>query len=813
MAGGDKYNEVVVGALDVPAPTGQTFGHIQLWSDLYPMVDELVEDPFGVARPWWDFGAAVTARLEDLAKIYADFEAILKDLDALLKGSSGNALQDRGIAIANHTRKLIDSAEGYPSAADTTGHDIIVYAKKFHGAVKVFHQLTELKEDWAEKELERVWYANDTDSQIPETLRQRVRDAAYQIVEQEFMIPHQRKLLIVLSEAYAGKHDILDPITTKPPALTSIEVKTSTTTPPPDDEGSGGGSGGGNNSGTGGGGSGSGSGSGTGSGTTGNNKHGTGGGGTGGGSGSGSGSGSEYDDAVKDAENAALNAVEGLRKPTDSPERKQAYDDAEKAIKDAFDGRGNGSGSGSGSGSGTPFSMGGGGGTPSGGGGKTGGGGSGGGLGSGLDNLLNPGGNGDGSGDGSGSASGSTRPPTTSDPLAERKKAVQDADAAADKAMKDLLNPKSGKSLPSTVSDPKQDARQDAIHDAIDAKDKALGDLLKDTNGLDKSDLDRGATLKDAQDAVNDAIDELIKDNEKSNLDPDIKEAREDGLKDAQREANKAIEDLVDDAEKGGDGTAPGAEGREARETALDNVEDGVANAFDDLKHNSHSELRTEAIEDAKDAAEDVIKDLRKEPPDPGLGSPLEVEGDAYGDAKRELTHQFDELITDTLADKNLSDVDKLARVEALHDAKSAAMGAIDDATIAKASAQQSSMSEFLNGSNGGGSKTSGGSANLSSTNTGSGNQFGMSQGAGGGGGGGNPDGSPMVLDNSSLVAANGANGTGQGMPMAPPMGGGAGMTGQPRERDRNTWLDADPGLWDDDDGTVSWSAVGRNSP
>jgi hypothetical protein len=791
----------IVGSLNVTPPTGQTFGHLHVWADLYPFVQGLVEDIATTAPPWWDVAAAIKERIEDLEKIRTDFVAILKSLDAALKGSTGDAFQDRGSALVNYMKKLAATAQEFDTPSEATGHDIVVYRNQFWQAYHLYHRVTEVVEDYIVERITSKYHGNPAPSG---DLIQRARDIAYQIVEQNLMMPHQRKLLMILAAKYASKAPSLGPLDLRPPKLNEITVKS--IGPGTEDDGDDGGSGGGSGRG-----SGSGSASDTGGGGTGGgssnkstsdipNLFTPSGSGGGSGSGSGTGNGSEYDNALKDAEKGALGGLNNLRKPTDSPARKQAYGDAEQAMKDAFDelgggGTGRGGGSGSGTGSGIdPNNFSSGQTKP----GSSGGGSTGGGLGD-----LFPGGSGSGGGDGSGSSSTSDRPPTTTDPAAERKKALRDADGATDKAIKDLLNPKGTGETPQTTSDPVTAERKHALEDALDAKRKALDDL-GDRKGVDGPGTPREDALGEAKDAVDKAIEDLLNENEASNSDPDIKAAREDALKDAQHEADKAIDKLLGDAHEGGDGTAPGSEGRDARSTALDNVESGLDNAIDDLKDSSGgegNEIRRDAIDDATNTADKVVDELRRESPDRGLDSLLEIEGDAYGDAKRELTSAFDDLINDTLADPNLNAEEKLERVEALHDVKIASMQAIDQQTLYHtAEGDEASLSEFLSGNrspspspNTLSSSTTQGATNLSPTQ-------------------GSPitsgEVTPMVLDGVALGAANAAN---QGMPMAPPMGGAGGATGQPRERDRNTWLDADPGLWDEGSSMGSWSAIGRN--
>ena len=50
-----------------------------------------------------------------------------------------------------------------------------------------------------------------------------------------------------------------------------------------------------------------------------------------------------------------------------------------------------------------------------------------------------------------------------------------------------------------------------------------------------------------------------------------------------------------------------------------------------------------------------------------------------------------------------------------------------------------------------------------------------------------------------------------RGMPMAPPMGGMGGAGGNQKQRDRATWIEGDPAVWqDEEDDAVSSRAIGR---
>ena len=338
-----------------------------------------------------------------------------------------------------------------------------------------------------------------------------------------------------------------------------------------------------------------------------------------------------------------------------------------------------------------------------------------------------------------------------------------------------------------------------------DAADKAIDDLLDGTedgsgNGIpttsDPDAQQRAEALKDAREAVDDAIQDLIDENEASDADPHDKQVREDALRDAQDAADDAIGDLI--KRTGGDSALD-----EVRQDALDDAHGAVDDALGDL-NSEGSEVRQDALDDARTAADDVIDELKNEAPDRGLDTAQEIHADALGDAKRELSAEFGRLTNETLADTTLSDADKLARVDALNDAKNAALAAVDDAIKSDAAQGRSELSRFLSTPTGG--QTGGQTGGTSGTGGGvSGVQLGTASGGGGGGGQSSDGGSgaPMKLDATSMPANH-------GMPMAPPMGG-MGAAGQPqRERDRANWLEGDAEVWADDD---EWSsrAIGRH--
>ena len=796
-------NNGLVGSLDVPAPKSQTFGNLHVWTQLWAQYGDLIDNAEKKAKVWWDAGQLFQAYHDALDDIDTHLRGIASELAISMSGSAVSELVSRIDEIRKHVEDHAQRTEYYLKAVDSTGHDIIVFRESLNEAVAYFHRLTEKEEDAIEKKIRDIGARAKLNSDEIEELVRKGRDAAYQMVEQNHMMPHMRALLVILATKYADKQQHLKPLNIRVSNLGHIEGSFN-------GSGSGSGSGGGNSgSGTGtgdglglgsgdgtgtgegtglgagpgageGAGSGAGSGSGVpddlgasvpgfgsaggGSGSGGLGSSGLGSGGSGSdygssGSGSSTGSGSERDDALEDARQAANDAIEALKSPTDSPERTEALEEAQKAIDDAINGLKGGSGDAvdalkeardaandaiDGLGSGTGYTS------------------------------------------GSGYGSGTKRLSPTSSDSDEREQALQDARDAINDAIDGLIDqtesgsgagggPGTGSEVP-TVTDPDAQERVEA--------------------------------LEDAREAVEGAIQDLIDENEASDADPHTKQVREDALRDAQDAAVDAIDDLIDTA--GGDATTDD----EVRADALTGAHEAVDEALDELTEDlardgmdAHErEIRQDALDDARTAVDDVIGDLKAEKPDAGLDTPGETQADALGDAKRELTAEFDRLVSETLDDRSLSDADKLARVDALNDAKNAALRAVDEVVAARTERAETraELANFLKASTAPSSLPATASTSTGATaSTEPTMQLGTTTTASlGQAGTGSAD--PMRLDASAMPAN-------QGMPMAPPMGGLGAAHPSQRERDRAGWLVGEPGVWADNDDEVAGQAIGRN--
>lgn len=314
-----------------------------------------------------------------------------------------------------------------------------------------------------------------------------------------------------------------------------------------------------------------------------------------------------------------------------------------------------------------------------------------------------------------------------------------------------------GSGLTAEQSRALQDARQ-AAQDAIDAL-KRPGDSAERTQALDE-----------AKRAVDEALDDLASVGLPASAD------RADTLRAARAAAGRAIDDLLD----GGAGS--GSSGSSTDAAAQD---------------------RARLLQQARDAAEQAIDDLLDQTTPSTTSDAGEVmRSETLEGVRDAVDAALDDLISDTMADPSLSEADKSGRADMLGDAKEAALRAVTGLPAAGDTA--SDLSRFLTGSagSGGGISVSGSSAAVSPASS---VQLGITPAV--------PstasvEQSPIpVLSPAVDAAAQAAN---QGMPMAPPMGG-ANMAANQKERERSTWIDADPAVWqDDDDEAVSAQAIGR---
>ncbi|MFD2420682.1 hypothetical protein [Amycolatopsis pigmentata] len=503
--------------------------------------------------------------------------------------------------------------------------------------------------------------------------------------------------------------------------------------------------------------------------------------------------------ALQDAKNAADGAIGALQNPSG----------------------GAGSGAGDGSGAGSPGTGGGSGSQDGSGGGSS------------------PGTSGSGSqgaGTGGGSGGGDQG-------AAARQKALQDAKKAADGAIGALQSP-------GGLGDPGSGTGGGSSGGGSGSGDPGSGTGGGSGGGSDSGAVDpaRQQGLQAAKDAANKAIDALKK--------PGDSPDRTKALQDAKDAADKAIDGLAgpsgsDSGQGGGSGKGGGGSdgsgsgsgsGSPDNQKALQDAKDAADKAIDGLNHpggtgadgkpstvsdpnhpGAQSPDTQKALQDAKDAADKAIDGLKNGTGDPsslsdflkGTGQP----GDpAMGKAEHDAQSAIDKAI-ESLPGYNGND----AYAQALHQAKDAADHAIqalpDYASVGGAPGEIGAHTPVLN------------SADPLGGHDGSG--FGV--GTGGGAGGGGAPGPDARLDTD--VAQNeglhqvgpdgvqqravagvpaGAVQSSPGMPpMMPPgmggMGGMGAMGGNKREREPNTWLQAEHGTWrDDHDDDEPPSVLGR---
>jgi hypothetical protein len=778
--------EKYVGSLDDPPPLGQTFAKIQTWDQLFTFVKDIVQDNQATLDAWWDLARAIRAQVEVLDTVRGNFTRLLADLEHEFRGAAGRAVQARGAEIVAYMKTVADALRESPVPIDQTGHDIKVYAKAFWDAKNVFDKLADAEAEAFVKWM-KSWYHN-AKAMWTEGHRKRAEAAARQMVEQNLHLPHQRKLLMILAAKYADKHSRLEPFSIQ---IEQTEYQYSGGFGP----GPGGNGPGGNDSGS----------NfipdpeslfGQGPGSSHSNRSGGGSGGRGAGSGPGASAGA--DQARRAAAKAANDAINRMMANAAGA----GFDPGGSGLGPGIDTSGSGLGIGGGAG-GLP--------TGSAGVGSSGPGlslrsampGLGSDFGSGgsgvpaalpaysplgralpdyIDSLL-PGGS---SGAGSGSALS----------LPQRR-ALEDARRAALAEIDALRRP--GDSAVRTQ--------------ALDDAKRAVGDAIDDLAGTGLAGLtDRADVLRAARAAVAQTIGDLLDDDPgpggSGPLSDSAARERALALQQARDAADRAISGLLEQAQP-----ATSDLGAAVRSAALEQARSAIDGALEDLAASldgvaaQERAIRHDALADVRQAADDIISDLLKETPK--AGSLTEIRDDALADLRRELTDAFDELIEDTTENRSLPDADKAVRVDAIADAKDAALRALEGLSTW----EQSDLSRFLTGGAGSGG-SAGTGAGLSSGGTSPGGATGVRTGLGAqlgivpasaGGGAGQPATAPLfspVVDPAAL-----AN---QGMPMAPPLGG-AGMGGPGKERQRSTWVDGDPAVWrDEDDEAVSAQAIGR---
>jgi hypothetical protein len=436
-----------------------------------------------------------------------------------------------------------------------------------------------------------------------------------------------------------------------------------------------------------------------------------------------------------------------------------------------------------------------------------------------------------------------------------RDKALKDAKKAADDAIDKLLNPDGKDGLgpdglpltsggPDSLDPAARAARDKAFDDAKKKVDDALDPLIKqaekDAANGDPAAKARADALKQAKAAADKAIEDAKNSDKIPTTSDDPATQRLEALKEAEAAADKAIDDLKGDTNDPND----------PHDKALQDAKDAVDKELDKLEKDAEKdvpggdgtdnpltehqqEVHDQALADAKEAADKAIEDLMDDPLDPndpdgsddpgGDGKDWTDADEAnrdkgLGDAKDSADKAIDKLIEDT-KNSDASAEDKQTRIDALNEAKGAVDDKLDNLVEEegppKEALKPTSLTEFLTprrttelapvgagtGGPGGGIDVSGETRTVPQSN-----DLQLSDAVG-------PTRAGNAQAASMLTVPGGAgfDPSGQGMPMTPPMGMGAGG-GQPAgDRQRNTWLSAEEGAWGEEEQSAPAAAVGRN--
>ncbi len=149
-------DESYVGSFDVPAPTGQTFASLRVWTDLYPYVKELVDNTVTVGNHWHDAGRDIGKAMERINAINTGLQEVINSLVGHFEGKAGERFGDVADACTA-TPSASTTTSSYPTKVGDAGHDIKVFAKEFWEAHKIFHQLTEAQEDLYEAVVRKAY--------------------------------------------------------------------------------------------------------------------------------------------------------------------------------------------------------------------------------------------------------------------------------------------------------------------------------------------------------------------------------------------------------------------------------------------------------------------------------------------------------------------------------------------------------------------------------------------------------------------------------------------------------------------------------
>nr|WP_221382678.1 hypothetical protein [Actinoplanes polyasparticus] len=854
-----------VGTFDEKTPpTRETFGDYPTWTTLTPYVEDLIDLGKNPAVEWYHGGDAWTASLGSLENMVQDLLDLTSDLTS---GDEPFFAGEAADAFVEHVNKTVEKSRtgvqdvirsaNFGAAVYGVGTSIDNFRSEFWAIVDAGHRLTDKLEQYASDQIDAIYSGIEGADAQRETDRREAMDAAYQAGER-WIMSNLRSLLVQQSQQYRDTGLSLPQLTVGVQEnVKSDGTGDSGTGDSGDgDEGSGGegdeGSGGEGDEGSGSEGDGD-EGSGSegdgdeGSGSEGSGSEGTGGSGT---------SDDGVNDVLDEAEGRVDDAIAGLG--NGDPEHDAALDEARDAAGAVFDDLRQDTDGGQ-----APpetFGTGGTGGTSGGGNippvesvapeASTGA--------PGPGSVSAPTGS-PGSGSGSGSSGGA--PP---DGGAARDQALKDAQVAANDAIGGLMEgtPASGGSdLPggtgstppiglgpamngappvgspgsSGLGSPKssvpgspgaavEQERQRALDDAKDAAAKAIDGLTGGSGGPPGT-TDLPATTSEDPAGSQSAADDQFRR-------PLGEEALIEGVPSSPGVAPDG------DSVPGSPGVAPDGDsvpGSPGVAPDGDSVPGSPGVAPDGLgddrpagdRSAEEQAARDDALADARKAADDAIDGLLDDDamaegldsngdgrPDGDLNRDGKIDtdeaealrDDALADADKAIASSLDDMIEDTKAETgrdDLTDEERQSRIDALTEAKESAGRAVDD--LVAENGDHSSMSDFLHGRReipagdpGGGVAPRGDIP------------------------GGDPEqraplelapvtGANAAVSSAEVPLSSGTPAGNGGMPMSPPMGGGMSPQGD-RDRERNTWLVGEDGMWGEDvEDVVASRPLGRN--
>jgi hypothetical protein len=193
----------LVGSLNVPPPTGQTFAHIKTWEDLWSEYEYLVNNAKDIGWRWWKAAEWFQEYVNTLDAVAANFQKIVNDLGAWMSGAAADALATRGGQIVKHIQDVADTARKYPGSVDRTGHDIVVHSFSFNEAQQYFVKFKESEIFWIGQDL-KAWF-NHMNAPDYKKLKEQAEALAARMIEENYQIPHHRRLLMILADKYVRK--------------------------------------------------------------------------------------------------------------------------------------------------------------------------------------------------------------------------------------------------------------------------------------------------------------------------------------------------------------------------------------------------------------------------------------------------------------------------------------------------------------------------------------------------------------------------------------------------------------------------------